>query len=113
MAEKILNDLKSSGQESIEALVTTIASYQGVEDRMNKLHDREQEILDRKVQDLDTTQKHLAELHNFCKTEIGQQDSKIANLMTAIDGKKEDIWELRRVIVRYEQKCEIQLTQLS
>jgi len=44
--------LKSSGQESIEALVNTIAEYHGVEERMNAKHDYEQQLLEKKKRDL-------------------------------------------------------------
>ncbi len=69
---------------------------------MNRLKDQEQADLDKKVQELDQTQRHLGELHNFCKSEIGQQDSKISGYIQAIEDKKVEIKELRRVIVKYE-----------
>lgn len=69
---------------------------------MNNLKDKEQAILDKKVAELNSTSKHLGELHTFCKTEIGQQDTKIAGYISAIETKKVEIKELRRIIVKYE-----------
>ena len=108
VAEKILNDLKSSGQESVEALVNTIKNYEGIEKTLTVDLKTIQEELDMKKELFEQKKEELKEMDNFVKNESGKQKQKIINLNKKICARKEVIKVLNFEVVYLQQKQEMQ-----
>lgn len=99
VATRVINDLKNSGQESVDALVKTIHEYEGVEKKLNLVIDKEKKSLEKREKKLSEKQKHLKELKTFVEAESGRQDETIMNICNNIKERNKTIEDLNYEIV--------------
>ena len=99
MAQRIIRDLKDSGQESVEALVKTINEYEGVEKKLTLVIEKEKKSLAKREKKAADKKKHLEELTEFVKMESGSQDEKIKAITHEIKDREKTIVDLNFDVV--------------
>ena len=99
-----MNDLKATGQESVETLIATINNFESKELRLNNEIRSLTSVVDKKLMHSQEKIDKINYYKKFIETESGMQESKIKNLNEKIGDKKQNILELKRQIVLLEAK---------
>jgi histidinol dehydrogenase len=108
MAEKIMHDLKATGQESVESLIKTIDGFEAKKLRLESEIASASGIMQVKQDMYDLREKKVADCRNFIETHSEYQEKKIEDLNNKIFDKKEYILDLKRQVVSLEYKSEAQ-----
>ncbi|CAI2372833.1 unnamed protein product [Moneuplotes crassus] len=111
-SEKIMHDLKATGQESVESLIRTVDGFEAKKLRLEKEIAQASRITEAKEYEHDLRTKKIEECKNFIKTQSGLQEQKMEDLSEKIIDKRQNILELKRQIVALEYKCEAQENSL-
>ena len=113
VAQRIIRDLKDSGQESVEALVKTINEYEGVEKKLTLVIEKEKKSLAKREKKAADKKKHLQELTEFVKMESGSQDEKIKAITLEIKDREKTIVDLNFDVVHLQAKLEAQHREID
>ena len=108
VAEKIMHDLKATGQESVESLIRTIDAFEAKKLRLEKEIADATHIVNHKEALSDAKAQKIEQCTEFIETQSGLQQQKIEDLNEKISDKKAYILELKRQIVALEYKNEFQ-----
>jgi len=107
MAEKIIKDLRESGNESIDALLQMLEGYKNKEEQsLEEIKNLKQLILvkDDEIRSLDEEILELADLKNTAKD---QQERQLLELRTRISDNAQQIRRTDKLIVDLQQKNEM------
>lgn len=107
-AEKIMNDLKATGQESVESLIRTIDGFEAKKLRLENEIAKASRIVQAKQDLYEQRENKVNDCKNFIETQSDIQQKKIEDLNLKIVDKKDYILELKRQIVALEYKSEAQ-----
>jgi len=108
VSEKIMADLKATGQESVEALIKNIDAFEAKKIRLENEIAKVSYIVQAKENQSELRNQKIEDCTTFIETQSGLQQQKIENLNDKITDKKQYILELKREIVSLEYKCEAQ-----
>lgn len=108
VAEKIMYDLKATGQESVESLIRTIDGFEAKKLRLEKEIADATYVVNKKEALSQAKTDKIEDCKQFIETQSGIQQQKIEDLSEKISDKKAYILELQREIASLEYKNEYQ-----
>ena len=85
IAEKIIADLKTTGEESVESLLNTLYEQKARQEKLQKESDGLRNIIQSKETAISKKEDELTKLKQFVEMETSEKEVEIKNLRAEID----------------------------
>lgn len=107
MAEKIIQDLRNTGNESLDALLNMLATYRIKQVQTQQEILKLKQLVEMKKDEIVGLDEDITELSSFVSTAKGKLEVKIGELLGSLEENRRLIRRQDKIIVDLQQKNEV------
>lgn len=107
MAEKIIKDLRETGNESLDSLVTMLENFKKKQNQSQEEIKKLKKLILLKDDEIHGLDEDIFQLKEYCSTAKDKQEAKVDELLNELENNKKQIRRLDKLIVDQQQKNDV------